>query len=149
MTPVPMKPKDAHVSYSLPTAVCQPHVSSFILPRSTIQQLPQFSAPTGAPVAGSMLDQKSKTHQFCAFSIGPTPQYHKSRTGQQRINATKNNSNISTKFTQLTCKREADMIFVKKNYATAVLGTRILRKKRVNRDISQFATKGRKWFKMA
>ena len=41
-TPVPMKPKDAHVSYSLPTSVCQPHVSSFILPRSTIQQLPLF-----------------------------------------------------------------------------------------------------------
>ena len=41
------------------------------------------------------------------------------------------------------------MIFVKKNYATAVLGTRILRKKRVNHDISQFATKEHKWFKMA
>ena len=37
----------------------------------------------------------------------------------------------------------------KKNYATAVLGTRILRKKRVNHDISQFATKEHKWFKMA
>ena len=36
-----------------------------------------------------------------------------------------------------------------KNYATAVWGTRILRKKRVNRDISQFATKERKWFEMA
>ena len=36
-----------------------------------------------------------------------------------------------------------------KNYATAVLGARILRKKRVNRDISQFATKERKCFKMA
>ena len=36
-----------------------------------------------------------------------------------------------------------------KNYATAVLGTRILRKKRVNHDISQFATKEHTWFKMA
>ena len=36
-----------------------------------------------------------------------------------------------------------------KNYATAVLGARILRKKCVNRDISQFATKERKCFKMA
>ena len=36
-----------------------------------------------------------------------------------------------------------------KNYATAVLGARILRKKHVNRDISQFATKERKCFKMA
>ena len=34
-----------------------------------------------------------------------------------------------------------------KNYATAVLGARILRKKCVNRDISQFATKERKCFK--
>ena len=36
-----------------------------------------------------------------------------------------------------------------KNYATAVLGARILRKKNVNHDISQFATKERKCFKMA
>ena len=36
-----------------------------------------------------------------------------------------------------------------KNYATAVLEARILRKKRVNRNISQFATKERKCFKMA
>ena len=36
-----------------------------------------------------------------------------------------------------------------KFYATAVLGARILRKKHVNRDISQFATKERKCFKMA
>ena len=36
-----------------------------------------------------------------------------------------------------------------KIYATAVLGARILRKKHVNRDISQFATKERKCFKMA
>ena len=43
----------------------------------------------------------------------------------------------------------ADMIFVKKYYATAVLGARMLRKKHVNRDISQFATKERKCFKMA
>ena len=35
----------------------------------------------------------------------------------------------------------AGMIFVKKNYATTVLEARILRKKRVNRNISQFATK--------
>ena len=45
-----------------------------------------------------------------------------------------------TRFGEIT---RPDMIFVKKNYATAVLGTRILRKKRVNRDISQFATKER------
>ena len=32
-------------------------------------------------------------------------------------------------------------------YATAVSGARILRRKRVNRDISQFATKARKCFK--
>ena len=44
----------------------------------------------------------------------------------------------------------SDMIFVnKKNYATAVLEARILRKKCVNRNISQFATKERKCFKMA
>ena len=42
-----------------------------------------------------------------------------------------------------------DMIFVKNNYATTVLEARILRKKRVNRNISQFATKERKCFKMA
>ena len=36
-----------------------------------------------------------------------------------------------------------------KNYATAVLGARMLRKKHVNCDISQFATKERKCFKMA
>ena len=36
-----------------------------------------------------------------------------------------------------------------KFYATAVLGARILRKKHVNRDISRFATKERKCFKMA
>ena len=41
------------------------------------------------------------------------------------------------------------MIFVKKNYATAVLEARILRQKRANRNISQFATKERKFFKMA
>ena len=34
-------------------------------------------------------------------------------------------------------------------YATAVLGARILRKKRVIRDITQFATKERKCFQMA
>ena len=36
-----------------------------------------------------------------------------------------------------------------KIYATTVLEARILRKKRVNRNISQFATKERKCFKMA
>ena len=36
-----------------------------------------------------------------------------------------------------------------KIYATAVLAERILRKKSVNRDIRQFATKERKCFKMA
>ena len=36
-----------------------------------------------------------------------------------------------------------------KFYATAVLAERILRKKSVNRDIRQFATKERKCFKMA
>ena len=36
-----------------------------------------------------------------------------------------------------------------KNYATAVLGARILRKKHMNRDITQFATKEHKCFKMA
>ena len=36
-----------------------------------------------------------------------------------------------------------------KNYATAVLAGKILRKKSVNRDIRQFATKERKCFKMA
>ena len=34
-------------------------------------------------------------------------------------------------------------------YATSVLGARILRKKRVNRDITQFATKEHKCFEMA
>ena len=33
-------------------------------------------------------------------------------------------------------------------YATAVPGAKILRKKRVNRDITQFAIKERKYFKM-
>ena len=33
-------------------------------------------------------------------------------------------------------------------YATAVSGAKILRRKRVNRDISQFTTKARKCFKM-
>ena len=34
-------------------------------------------------------------------------------------------------------------------YAAAILGARILRRKRVNRDISQFSTKARKCFEMA
>ena len=34
-------------------------------------------------------------------------------------------------------------------YATAVPGAKILRKKRVNHDITQFAIKERKYFKMA
>ena len=44
---------------------------------------------------------------------------------------------------------EARHDICQKFYATAVLAERILRKKSVNRDIRQFATKERKCFKMA
>ena len=62
-------------------------------------------------------------------------------------------------FSTEKCPKSGDAVLVilrysrhdicQKIYATAVLGARILRKKHVNRDISQFATKERKCFKMA
>ena len=69
------------------------------------------------------------------------PDYESSSRELIRAYQTKNAAFVSKiKRARAAGELITDMIFVKKIYATAVLEAIILRKKRVNRDISQFAT---------